>query len=135
MRRTIFSAVLAAMLTGGPVAAQDTAIRDVIGRQLEAFEADDFEGAFEFASPGIRQLFGTPEVFGQMVRRGYPMVHRPGEVTYLDLSPTAEGFRQVVRIRDRAGQFHMLEYEMIQGAGGAWQIDSVRFLPQPEVGA
>ncbi len=49
-------------------------IHDVIERQLAAFERDDADGAFAFASPGIRRRFGTPETFMDMVRRHYPPV-------------------------------------------------------------
>ena len=55
------------------------AIESVISKQIEAFRADDFATAFTFASPNIRSMFGTPDNFGVMVRRGYPMVWRPGQ--------------------------------------------------------
>lgn len=69
----------------GAASGREAAIRGVIGSQLDAFEADDVDRAFGFASNGIRGMFGTPERFGQMVREGYPMVWRPGEVRYLEL--------------------------------------------------
>ena len=68
------------------------------------------------------------------MHRSYPMVHRPADVTYLDLSEQAGRLRQKVMIRDGAGVLHMLEYEMIQGEGG-WRINGVRFIPMPDVGA
>lgn len=119
-----------------PLQAQEgaeTAIEGVIRDQLNALQADDFETAFTFASPAIRQLFGSPENFGAMVRNGYPMVHRPADVRFFDLTEDGTVLRQKVFIRDRAGQAHLLEYEMIATEAG-WRINGVRFLELPEVG-
>lgn len=79
-------------------------------------------------------MFGAAERFGAMVRQGYPMVHRPDEVRYLDLRQ--EGGRQVQRvmIRDAAGRVHFLDDEMIEAEGG-WQINGVRLLPPQGMGA
>ena len=74
----VLAIVLTLLLAAPAAQAQEAgAIPDVIGRQLEALEADDFARAFTFASPMIQGMFGTPENFGAMVKRGYPMVHRP----------------------------------------------------------
>jgi len=108
-------------------------IQGVIARQIEAFQADDFDTAFNFASPMIKGIFGTPERFGAMVRGGYPMVWRPGDVRFLGLDGADGVQRQTVRITDRAGQEHFLEYEMIP-TGEGWQINGVRFLEAPDVG-
>lgn len=136
MRRILLAAIVAGGLAG-PLPAQDAAggaIADVISRQLQAFETDDFATAFGFASPMIREMFRTPEIFGQMVRQGYPMVYRPGDVRFLDLRDEGGSKWQSVMIRDAEGRVHMLEYEMIETPDG-WQIDGVRFIRAPEVGA
>ena len=126
-----FAAALAA-----PAAAEDRdpAITDVIQSQIEAFLADDFETAFTFASPGIKRFFGTPDRFGMMVRQGYPMVWRPGEVQYLDQEPKGGAVHQKVLITDRKGIPHVLEYQMIPTPEG-WQINGVEILRAPPVGA
>lgn len=127
----------AAMITALPGAlwAEGPApeIRGVIADQIEAFRADDFGTAFTYASPTIRKLFGTPERFGAMVKGGYPMVWRPGDVRFLGLEDAGGVKRQTVRITDQAGREHFLEYEMIP-AGEGWQINGVRFLEAPGVG-
>ncbi|MHA7829070.1 MAG: DUF4864 domain-containing protein [Roseovarius sp.] len=117
-----------------PAARADSqAIRDVISSQIDAFLADDVEAAFDHASPTIRQIFGTPERFGEMVQRGYPMVWRPAEVTFLSTEERGGRLFQNVMVRDGAGVLHILEYEMIEGASG-WKIDGVR-LRAPAAGA
>ena len=126
--------ILATMLAGNPVIAQDRGIEDTITRQLDAFKADDFGAAFEFASPTIKNIFRTPENFGAMVRQGYPMVWRPGAVTYLEQREIAGAIWQKVQIVDGAGRVHILDYQMIQTPEG-WQINGVQLLKQPDVAA
>ncbi|MFY0635453.1 MAG: DUF4864 domain-containing protein [Vannielia sp.] len=134
MRFIILSLTL---LLAAPVAqAQEpSAIPDVIGQQLEAFEADDFARAFTFASPMIKGYFRTPENFGAMVQEGYPMVHRPGSVTFGTQRSEGGSIYQSVTIRDAEGRYHALEYEMIPDGAGGWLIDGVSFVPAPDVSA
>ena len=132
--------ILAAVLAVGvwlPVAAQDgrgAAIESVVQGQIEAFLVDDFEAAFAFASPTIRRIFGSADNFGLMVRQGYPMVWRPADVRFLELRELGGRLFQDVMIRDRAGVFHVLEYEMVPSEN-SWQINGVRLVQQPEIGA
>lgn len=132
MRAVALSLVLA-LFAALPAAAQDDPVSSVIQRQFEAFLRDDFEAAFTFASPAIKRLFQTPENFEAMVRRGYPMVHRPAEIDYLDQRPVDGVTYQTVEIIDGSGRAHYLEYEMVESSLG-WQINGVRFVRAPAVG-
>ncbi len=127
-------ALLLSLCLAFPVMAEEAPIRQTIQNQLDAFLQDDFATAFTYASPSIKSLFGTPENFGLMVRQGYPMVHRPADVKMLDLHQEGERLWQRVMITDQNGQSHVLNYQMIETADG-WQINGVRLLPSPEVGA
>lgn len=109
----------------GPALADPGAIRTVIRDQIAAFERDDFAQAFTYASPTIRGIFRTPERFGEMVQRGYPMVWRPEELQFLEIEERGGQVFQPVMIRDGQGALHILDYEMIEGEAG-WKIDSVR---------
>ena len=80
--RHFLAAVFAWALVAGPVQADP--IEDVITSQLDAFNARNTERAFSFASPMIKRLFGTPDNFGGMVARGYPMVWDNDFVRFLD---------------------------------------------------
>lgn len=138
--------VIVAGLAGFPAAgiAQDggaagavpatEAIPGVIGAQIEALRADDFARAFTYASPTIKEMFGTPENFGLMVRQGYPMVHRPAQVDMLDQRPEGDAIWQRVMIRDAAGATHFLDYQMVETPEG-WQINAVVLLPAAGIGA
>lgn len=126
--------VLAFVLgVAAPAAAQDAPIEETIRSQIDAFLADDFAREFSYASPTIRGLFGTPETFGAMVMQGYPMVHRPAEVEMLELREVAGNLWQRVRVVDRQGRAHLLDYMMVETPEG-WQINGVQLLPAPDAG-
>jgi len=135
MRRLLLGA-LAATLISGAALAQDarSAITDTIQSQIDAFLADDFERAFSFASPNIKRIFGDSDRFGTMVRQGYPMVWRPAEVRYLELEQMGAFQLQKVLVTDADGVPHLLEYQMIDTSDG-WQINGVRILEAPQIGA
>lgn len=134
LARMMVALGLALMLVIKPATAQDRGIEATISQQLEAFKADDFGAAFDFASPTIKNIFRTPENFGAMVKQGYPMVWRPGEVTFLEQREVAGEIWQKVQIVDGAGRVHILDYQMIQTPEG-WQINGVQLLQQPDVAA
>ncbi len=117
------------------VQAQDGAgITATIQKQFDAFIAGDVATAFTFASPGIKQFFGTSERFGQMVQQGYPMVWRPSGVKYLEQREIGGMLWQKVLVTDMNGVPHLLDYQMVETENG-WQINGVRILEAPEVGA
>ena len=118
----------------GPLQAQSDGIQATISGQMEAFKADDFDRAFSYAAPNIKRMFGDSERFGMMVRNGYPMVWKNSEVRYLELRELGGRLWQMVQVEDEQGQFHYLDYLMIETEEG-WQIGAVQFLPEPGVGA
>jgi hypothetical protein len=138
MRNGLYAVLLAGVLglsgLALPAAAQEEPIRNTIQSQIDAFQADDFARAFTFASPTIKQMFGTPENFGAMVKQGYPMVYRPSSVEMQDLREIAGNLWQRVRIIDQAGAGWYLDYMMVETPDG-WQINAVQLLPAPDVGA
>lgn len=131
MRNMILGLALG-MATALP--AQEADIQATITSQLDAFQADDFVGAFQFASPNIQRLFGTPENFERMVTQGYPMVWRPGEVRYLELEQQGGTYAQRVMITDQSGRVHVLEYRMLE-TGAGWRINGVQILDSAELNA
>ena len=133
MRQFLSSLAVTLFLTLG-AQAQENPIAKTITDQIAAFQVDDFDAAFAYASPNIKRLFGSPERFGQMVREGYPMVYRPAEVTMLESRAIGDRVEQRVMIRDASGRLHMLSYQMIDTQDG-WQINGVQLLRAPEVGA
>ena len=82
----------------------------------------------------IRWLFGDPENFGIMVRRGYPMVWRPADVRFLELREIGGALWQKVMITDGDGAVHILDYQMIQQENG-WKINGVQLLGRADPAA
>jgi len=130
MRHLILS-ILLSVLAAAPLRAGESAVRDVISGQIEAFQADELDRAYRFASPFIQEKFGTPETFGRMVREGYPMVWRPSEVTFLEAREIGGKLWQEVFLRDTAGRGWIAEYEMVE-VDGQMRINGVRIREAPE---
>lgn len=116
-----------------PVWAEGKAIETTIRAQITALQADDFDRAFTYASPTIQQIFRAPEVFGRMVRQGYPMVYRPSAIEFLELASVEGYYWQKVQIRDGQGRYHLMAYQMVQ-LDGVWRINGVQLLPSRETG-
>ena len=125
--RAVMVGLMMWVLGSGAVAADPKEMQSVISRQLEAFQADDFAGAMEFASPVLKQYFRTPENFQRMVTQGYPMVWRFDSVQYLESRIEGGVHWQRVMIRDLQGVVHILDYRMSETADG-WRINGVQIL-------
>ena len=109
------------------VAGEKEDVQATINGQFQAFLEDDLRRAFTFASPSIRSMFKTPENFGDMVQRGYPMVWRPASFTFLEHEKVTNGRTQDVKIFDYAGNAHYLRYFVTQTPDG-WKISGVQIL-------
>lgn len=133
MRHILLPLILALGLTGA-ARADEAAMRSVISDQIEAFLNENPTRAFEFASPFIQRKFGTPETFGDMVRRGYPMVWQPSDVTFLDLEVIDGTPVQSVQMRGPGGKSWIVDYEMVE-VDGAWRINGVRVREAPGLNA
>ena len=134
IRKCMGVAALVVLVGMTPAQSDDIAeVETVIRDQVAAFMENDVAGAFEYASPMIRRIFGTPENFGAMVRQGYPMVWRPSELRFGEQTRRDGRVYQTILAIDATGVPHQLEYELIPTADG-WLIDGVELLAQPQVG-
>jgi len=137
MSRALFVLLLSGLLSVSAFGARAqgaAVIEGVIADQITAFQADDMEAAFAFASPTLRRMFQTSERFGQMVRQGYPMVHRPQSLRFLQRRVQGGFVLQRVMIGDAEGRLHMLEYQMLPTDSG-FLINGVRLLSPTGAGA
>lgn len=132
--KTTLAGLAFAAALGLPVSAQDKAIEGTISQQFEAFKADDFAQAFTYATPSLQRFFQSPRNFGRMVTQGYPMVWRPAQVTFLELTPMGDAMVQKVQVIDQKGVIHILAYRMEQVEGG-WRIGGVQILSSAEATA
>lgn len=135
MLRTVLLCV-ALVVAALPTRADEVgeAVRSVIAEQLDAFLDGDLESAYTHASPMIQRKFPSPEIFGEMVRTGYPMIWRPARTEMLDLVETPRGPVQKVLVEDTAGRLYEAEYEM-RLIEGEWRINGVYLRSVPGLGA
>jgi hypothetical protein len=104
-----------------PVLSQ--AIRAIISDQMAAFRRDDAVAAFNDASPFIQGRFQQPDLFLQMVRRGYAPVYRPHEVEFRDLVEAPGGLEQRVFVMGPDGKAYLAHYQMQRQQDGGWRIN------------
>ena len=114
--------------------ADRTAIRGVISRQLEAFKRGDAAAAYQFAGPAVRQMFPSPEIFIDMVRRGYPPVYRPRDIEFSELALREDGLVQEVELVGPDGKPVLALYTMVRGPNGTWLIAACSLIASVRVG-
>jgi hypothetical protein len=130
------SAILAIALTlivAAPANAADgDDIKSVIESQLNAFAADDGNGAYAHAAPIVKQVFPTVEQFMAMVKQGYQPVYRNTNRIYSDVFPDRLG-RPAMRVvlTGQNGKRYEALYAMEKQADGTWKIASCMVLEIP----
>lgn len=130
----LIAVVMLASVPSSPRAEQAGEIQGVISGQIAAFQANDLNAAFGFASPSIQQIFRSPDQFGRMVKQGYPMVWRPARFEMMDILMTERGPVQLVMFEDQSGRLHEAGY-LMQEVNGQWRINGVHVREMPGVGA
>ena len=125
----------AAILQPAPARADEGAIRSVIEGQIAAFRADDAPGAWSYAAPSIKGMFGNEQRFMSMVRQGYPPVYRPRDYAFGELRQAPGGPLQEVFIVDEAGVSWVALYSLEQQADGTWKISGCQLLRRPGLNA
>jgi len=116
-----------------PGLAARQAILGTINAQLDAFQRDDGARAFSYATPALREQFGTPENFMAMVRGGYQAVYRPRSVEFLDARVIEGRTGQAVRFVGPDGRAVIALYTMEQQPDGSWRIAAVQLIPSDEL--
>lgn len=115
-------------------AADRAAIRTVITQQIEAFQHDNGEAAYAFASPGIQKQFGDAGRFLDMVRRAYPAVHRPRTVDFSELLTGDNVVVQQVELVGPGGEPALALYSMERDSNGLWRISGCTLVRSARVG-
>jgi hypothetical protein len=125
-----FVLALVGASSGGALAQSESdasarAIQNVIREQLAAFNANDAQGAFRFASPKIRGIFDDPDRFMAMVENGYPQIYRSQGVEFGSSSEGDGYWVQQVTVTGRDGTLAVAIYKMLKLPTGEWRIDGV----------
>ena len=103
-------------------AAEAKSVRAVIRAQLDALAADDAKAAFALAAPSLREMFGTPDDFIDMVRTSYPVVYRPVSVAFLKPERIDDVLFQGVHLTDADGNLWLAVYRMVRERDKSWRI-------------
>jgi hypothetical protein len=127
MRRLILSVLLFAGLSltarAADLGAGDAkSVRAVIQSQLTAFAADDAARAFSFATPQLREAFGSADNFIRMVRSSYPVVYRPATVAFLKPQIDQGTVVQAVHFTDGGGVLWLALYTLERQRDKRWRI-------------
>jgi uncharacterized protein DUF4864 len=125
-----FAFIGAAPARAEPVAAGDVrAVQALIEAQLGAFAADDAKRAFSYASPSIREMFGTPDRFMAMVRASYPVIYRPTSVIFLRPLWVEGELVEGVQLTDGSGALWLATYRLERQPDKSWRISGCDVQP------
>jgi len=140
--RLILSLLAVFLLLSAPLRAESlssadkSAFQSIISGQIDAFRAEDGPKAYSYAAPMIRQIFPTPDVFMDMVRRGYQPVYRPQSFQFGEAGFSAAGRPiQKVTIVGPDGITYEAIYTMERQPDGTWQISGCAIVRAPDLGA
>ena len=132
---TVASLAAALLGTAGLARAADVSrkdaadIRAVVQAQLDALAVDDADRAFSFAAPGIRKMMGSAKNFLDMVRSGYPVVHRPATVAFLKAEFQGSEVIQAVQMTDAKGVAWLAVYNLQRQPDKSWRISGCAVVP------
>jgi len=135
MRRTLL-ALASLLLAAAGVAPEDrTRIEALITAQMKAFARNDADAAFAFASPELREQFGSASHFMAMVQYGYQPVYRPRAVTFGPLLNIDGRTVQEVAVIGPDGTPRLALYTMEQQPDGSWRIAGCMLTDKPNPGS
>lgn len=131
MRRKLPRLIATLSLLAAPALAQvppkdQAAIADTIRRQIDAFARDDGPAAFAFATPDLQTMFGNPENFMAMVRRGYQPVYRPRAYRFAPPEDRNGLIEQPMPLIGPDGANWVAIYTMERDEAGNWRIAGCR---------
>lgn len=97
-------------------------VRGVIVAQIQAFAQDDAEGAFQTATPAVREAIGSSGRFLAMVRGAYPMVYRPRSVSFHKPEHDDGSVLQLVEITDSDAKSWLALFALERQPDSSWRI-------------
>ena len=104
-------------------------VRAVIQAQLAAFAADDAKRAFSYATPRVREVFGSADKFIEVVREAYPAVYRHETVAFLKPELADGTLMQGVHLTDGQGMLWLALYRMERQRDRSWRISACQLVP------
>ena len=99
-------------------------VRYTISSQIEAFKENNIKKAYKFAAPNIQAQFPNPDVFGLMVRNGYPVIWRPKNFKFTKFQDLGNKSIQRVLFQSYDGRLETYDY-ILEKYDDLWKIAGV----------
>ena len=99
-------------------------VRNTISLQIEAFKENNIKKAYRFAAPNIQAQFPNPDVFGLMVRNGYPVIWRPKSFKFTKFQDLGNKSIQRVLFQSYNGSLEIYDY-ILEKYDDLWKIAGV----------
>ena len=100
------------------------AVRYTISSQIDAFKDNDVKKAYTFAAPNIQAQFPNPDIFGLMVRNGYPIIWKPKNYRFTTFKDLGNRCIQRVLFQSYNGSLESYDY-ILEKNGNLWKIAGV----------
>lgn len=126
MRTLVFSLLTLLTLTFPATQAEETSpqaeFQQIITRQLGALQNGDAKAAWALAHPSIKNQFGNPDIFYQMVDRGYRPLIEFTRLRFEEAEQKDDVWIQPVWLQDEQQAQYMAYYAMARNDDGEWRI-------------
>ena len=99
-------------------------VRYTISSQIDAFKENDIKKAYTFAAPNIQTQFPNPDIFGLMVRNGYPVIWNPKSFKFTEFKALGETCIQRVLFQSYSGSLESYDY-ILEKSDNLWKISGV----------
>ena len=99
-------------------------VRYTISSQIDAFKENDVKKAYTFAAPNIQAQFPNPDIFGLMVRNGYPIIWKPKSYKFTTFKDLGNNCIQRVLFQSYNGSLESYDY-ILEKSGNVWKIAGV----------
>ena len=99
-------------------------VRYTISSQIDAFKDNDVKKAYTFAAPNIQAQFPNPDIFGLMVRNGYPIIWKPKNYKFTTFKDLGNRCIQRVLFQSYNGSLQSYDY-ILEKDGDLWKIAGV----------
>ena len=120
----LFVVHLKAAVFAGEGGAVMEAVRHTISSQIDAFKDNDVKKAYTFAAPNIQAQFPNPDIFGLMVRNGYPIIWKPKNYKFTAFKDLGNRCIQRVLFQSYNGSLESYDY-ILEKDGDLWKIAGV----------
>ena len=120
----IFIVLLKNVTSADEVSTAIEEVRFTISSQIDAFKENDVKKAYTFAAPNIQAQFPNPDIFGLMVRNGYPVIWNPKNYKFTSFKDLGNRCIQQVLFQSYDGSLETYDY-LLEKDGNLWKIAGV----------